>query len=330
MGLGGIGQRHLRIFRELYKEAEIFAIRVKGSKFEIDNNLQLKRNNIYEKYGVSELKSYKDLSDINPDISFVTNPTSLHISSAKIMVENHIPCFIEKPISNDNEGVADLLKLSQKNSTQVMVGFMMRFHPQAIKIKDFLSKGYAGRIYGVTVNVNSYMPSWHPYESYKDLYASRRDLGGGVILTESHELDLLHWFFGEAKLVNLLTGKFSNFQMDVEDNATLFLKQKYLKHSFPSTIQLSFVQKEPIRRLLILAEEAVIEWDIANSDLKIKAESGRSFEDKIEEFDRNSLFSEQISHMLNCLANKELPINDLASCMFSHETIMSCYESLDN
>ena len=94
--------------------------------------------------------------------------------------------------------------------------------------------------------------------------------------------------------------------------------------------QLSFVQKDPIRKFLLLSEKAVIEWDITDSYLKISTDKKHSLEEKIENFDRNSLFSDQISHMLSCLEKKKLPINNLASCISSHQTIMSCLKNLTN
>ena len=331
MGLGGIGQRHLRIFRDLYEEAEIYAIRVKGSAYEIDNNLELQKTNIYEKYRIVEIKNYQELSDLRPDIAFVTNPTSLHVPSARVMVENCIPCFIEKPISHNSEGVNDLLKLSKKNSTEVMVGFMMRFHPQAQKIKEVISKRQIGRIYNVTVNINSYMPSWHSYESYKKLYASRRDLGGGVILTESHEIDLLHWFFGKPQSLTSIGGRYSKLDMDVEDNVTILFEQSYMDQIFPVTIQASFVQKKSIRRLLILGEQGTVDWDIASNSLKVESENERySIEDNIIRYDRNSLFAAQIAHMLDCLKNNKEPLNSLSNTLSTHETIMSILRNLNS
>ena len=71
---------------------------------------------------------------------------------------------------------------------------MLRFHPQSIKIFNIIkNKKSLGTIYNASINVNSYMPNWHKYENYKDLYASNKNLGGGVILTECHEIDLMNF-----------------------------------------------------------------------------------------------------------------------------------------
>ena len=45
--------------------------------------------------------------------------------------------------------------------------------------------------------LSSYVPEWHKYENHKELYACNKDLGGEVILTECHEIDILSNIFGE-------------------------------------------------------------------------------------------------------------------------------------
>ena len=42
----------------------------------------------------------------------------------------------------------------------------------------------------IKVNVGSFVPHWHKYEDFRDLYACKNSLGGGIIYTECHELDI--------------------------------------------------------------------------------------------------------------------------------------------
>ena len=64
-------------------------------------------------------------------------------------------------------------------------------------IKDIIDHKKLGRISSVEININSYMPDWHPYESYKEYYVGKKELGGGVVLTEIHEIDFINWLFGK-------------------------------------------------------------------------------------------------------------------------------------
>lgn len=53
----------------------------------------------------------------------------------------------------------------------------------------------------VFIKVNSYVPYWHKYEDFKNLYACKKSLGGWALFTESHEIDLCLYFFGMPKKI---------------------------------------------------------------------------------------------------------------------------------
>ena len=48
----------------------------------------------------------------------------------------------------------------------------------------------------VFIKVNSYVPDWHKYENFRNLYACKKELGGGALFTECHEIDLCLFLFG--------------------------------------------------------------------------------------------------------------------------------------
>ena len=56
------------------------------------------------------------------------------------------------------------------------------------------------------------------------MYASRPDLGGGVILSQIHEMDLIYWLFGLPERVFALGGQLSRLEIEVEDTASTLLQ----------------------------------------------------------------------------------------------------------
>ena len=55
VGLGGIGQRHLRILRDLMPKVEISAVRRRGRRFEITDQLEADYSvDLIEKYQIRE------------------------------------------------------------------------------------------------------------------------------------------------------------------------------------------------------------------------------------------------------------------------------------
>ena len=198
-GLGGIGQRHLRIIKKKFPNFKIFCLKSKSRNYEIDDNLKkITNSNILKKYSVKQLNSLKEVKKLKPDIAFITNPTFLHSKYAKFLSANKISFFVEKPFSNNEKNYQKIFDNLIKFNKKFYVGYMMRFHPQLQILKKFIDSGKLGDIYNVNIKINSFMPSWHKYEPHKNLYASKKSMGGGVILTECHEIDLMNNIFSNS------------------------------------------------------------------------------------------------------------------------------------
>ena len=87
------------------------------------------------------------------------------------------------------------------------MGNQFRFHPCIKKIHQLVKQKKIGKIISVQVENGSYLPDWHPYEDHAISYASKKKLGGGVVLTQIHDIDYLYWIFGNPKSVFSVTGK---------------------------------------------------------------------------------------------------------------------------
>ena len=79
-------------------------------------------------------------------------------------------------------------------------------------------------------------------------------------------IDLLYWLFGKPAKVAAIGGKLSNLQFDVEDTVSILMEQFEGTHFFPVSINMSFVQKTPLRDLMILGEFGSLKWDILKND----------------------------------------------------------------
>ena len=330
-GLGGVGQRHLRILKKLYPNVKIGAVRVKERKFEISDDLQPDFDtNIILKYDISTYTSLEKGLNFKPDFAIVANPTSLHVSTAKELLANDVPVFLEKPISHNLEGIDELLKLSKERNIPVAVGYMMRFHPCSLKLKDLIENKRIGRIYSVNVNINSYMPGWHGYERYNEFYAGLKSLGGGVVFTEVHELDLLTWYFGTPEKLWAIGGKLSDLNIDVEDTVSILMEQKFGGDRFPINVAMSFVQPAPYRKMLILGQKGKIEWDIGAAAISVE-DSANNIREIFENlgFKRNDMFIRQLEHFIECLRSKVEHSTSLANVINGHLTAVTIKKSLE-
>jgi predicted dehydrogenase len=324
VGLGGVGQRHLRIVKELYPDCKLAAVRKRSHSFEINDDLTCNYEvDIAKKYEIEIYESIDAALEFKPDFSVIANPTTMHVPATLELVSNKVPVLMEKPISNDMSGVNELLDLCTSQATPVMVGYMMRFHPCALKLKNLLDKKILGSIYSVVVTVNSYMPYWHKYEKYNQFYAGMKELGGGVVLTEIHELDLLHWMFGAPNKVYAVGGKLSNFDLDVEDTVSMLFELQDNDKVFPANINMSFVQKHPLRNFLVLGQHGAIKWDITNNSLVLSDyENDFHKEYAFPDFARNDMFISQIEHFVECLRTGATPLTSLQNVISGHKTAL--------
>jgi len=258
IGLGGAGQRHLRLFRENLPNVELIAYRSTNKTPLLNSDFSVNQKESIE--NVYQVKIYNNLEDalaLKPDLVVISTPSSMHLEYVQLCASKGINVFVEKPISNSSKGLQALKDIVEKKNIAIQVGFQRRFHPHLSKIKEIVKSDSLGQILTVNFTVASYIPRWHPYENYLDLYACRKILGGGVLLTEIHEIDLSVWYFGMPKSVVCIGGTYSNVGMDVEDTVHLILD--YV--DFSVQINLTFWQKHHERSLSICGEDGYLSWD---------------------------------------------------------------------
>lgn len=267
IGLGGAGQRHLRLFKKNLqdKKVEFIAYRTIKKTPLLNTDFTVNEKNTVEKqYEVKCFVSLKEALATKPDLAVISNPSSMHLKYAQICAEHGINVFVEKPLSNSTEGLENFKKTVEKNNVAVHVGFQRRFHPHFRKVYEILKAGKIGQILTVNFTVASFIPRWHPYEDYLELYACRKELGGGVLLTEIHEIDLTVWYFGLPSSVVCIGGTYSNVGMNVEDTVRLTLDYE----EFLVQINLTFWQKHHERHMSICGENGYLNWNEDEDTLK--------------------------------------------------------------
>ncbi|MDP2161066.1 MAG: Gfo/Idh/MocA family oxidoreductase [Flavobacterium sp.] len=205
IGLGSIGQKHLSILSEM-EGLELAALRT-------SKGLLKKEITIPTFYTLAEALAFR------PDGVIIANPTALHAETALPFLEAGCKVLIEKPIDETVEK-ATILK---PYASQIRVAYCMRFHPLIHYLKNKFSEEPP---FKVGFKRSFYLPKWHPYADYTQEYTAQKKLGGGVIRTLSHELDLaIHWF-GEPETVVGVTDKVSFLSLDTDDYAFFTLKTK--------------------------------------------------------------------------------------------------------
>jgi len=331
MGLGGIGQRHLRNLRTLLgAEAEISAYDLRRDMPVLTDQLQVEPGaNLEAKYNIRIFLDLEQALAQNPEVAFICNPTSFHVPMAIRAAQAGCHLFIEKPLSNSLEQVDELIDLVESRGLKAVVGYQMRFHPCLQRLHALLQEKKVGRILSVRAEIGEYMPGWHTYEDYRQMYASRRDLGGGVILSQIHEFDYLYWLFGLPRRIFTLGGHLSNLEIDVEDTADSLMECMLEGRPVPVSLHQDYIQRPLSRFCEVFGEAGKILVDIRALKVTVMDGAGNQVESvTIENFQRNQLFLDEMKCFLECLQGKPTPLVDLRTGALSLRMALAAKESL--
>ena len=98
LGLGGAGQRHLRVFRKLLPSVEMFAWRAKGKTPFLEANFSVRPDlSLEDHYNIRVFGNIQEALSKSPDLCVIANPTSCHAPTAIEAAKRGIDIFVEKP-----------------------------------------------------------------------------------------------------------------------------------------------------------------------------------------------------------------------------------------
>ena len=325
-GLGSIGRRH---FRNLITLGEKDIVLLRTRKATLPDE---------------ELAGYPVETDLDealkkhkPDAVVVANPTSMHLDVAIPAAQAGCHILLEKPVSHSLDRLDVLQEKAQQSGSKILVGFQFRFHPTLNRARELIAENRLGRILTVHAHWGEYLPQWHPWEDYRQSYAARADLGGGVIVTLTHPLDYLRYLLGEVESLWSFNGHVSPLEVDVEDAAEIGLK---FTSGAIGGVHVNYFQRPPVHRLEIVGTNGTLRWDNADGVIhlhQLPAPFG-SYSDQPpapvletfsppEGFERNQLFVAQTRHFIEVVRGESEPVCSLEDGVVALRLALAAYES---
>jgi predicted dehydrogenase len=312
-GLGSIGRRHLRNLIAL-GERDIILFRTSHSTLDLEDFS-----------GIPVFHELEAALAEGPRGVVVSNPTALHLDVAIPAAKAGCAILLEKPVSHNFERIDMLQSALKAGEGNLLMGFQFRFHPTLRKVTDWIRQGEIGSPLRFLCQWGEYLPGWHPWEDYRQSYAARAALGGGVVRTLCHPLDYLRWIFGDASLRWAYTGKVSSLEIDVEDLAKVEL-------SYPSGLEgslaLDYFRQPPLHMLEISGSEGLIEWKNNTGAARIFRTATEDWETALppEGFDRNDLFLEEMRHFIRMAKGEEEPICTLEDGIRTQQLVQAIFD----
>lgn len=308
VGAGSIGERYIRNLWRL-GHRNIAVLR--------------KRNFPFRDIGEAEvtvINSWVEVDQIKPFAAFICTPTFLHLENALACAERGIHVLVEKPLSHSLSGIDQLISVAKKNKVYVQVGYMMRYYPWLQEVRALVQASTFGKLQYMSSYWGEYLPDWHPWEDYRGSYAAQREMGGGVALTLSHDLDVCNWLADAApyKWSKLLNNT-AKLDVNVESGADFLL---HYPAGIGAHVHLNFYQRVKERWYQYIFDEAVIRINFFTHERTIKTATEEKA-DRLDDFDRNDLFVAQIEYFFKSL---EIPFNSEKNLRESARIIEICTE----
>ncbi|MCI9215753.1 MAG: Gfo/Idh/MocA family oxidoreductase [Dorea sp.] len=315
IGLGGIGQRHLRNILKLRPDIQIYALRQRREQIVLDDKLHcIEGETLESKYNIHTVTTIKEAEKAGVNTVFICTPSSMHIDYAIQCISLGWNTFVEKPLSHNMDRANELADILKNNYCQTtMIGFQNRFHPCIKKAKSFLEQNLLGDICYVNAEIGENVTKWHPYEDYRRMYACKSELGGGVVLSQIHELDYLYSFFGLPETIYASGGKLSDLEMDVEDVADILMQFSLSSKKVPVHIHEDYLQIPASRKCKIQGTKGLLMFDLLTSVINVYDMQGQNIYHEQFSFDRNDMFVEELKNFIDSAESRSsslIPIEE--------------------
>ena len=298
IGLGSIGRRHLRLIRELRPNINIIAVR-SGKSEKVQE----------EKIADKIVYTIEDIKNTGIQAAIIATPATFHADQALRLMNLGIHVLIEKPLSHSLENVDELLRAAGELDAVGLVGYCLRYGPAALKFKEILATEKIGQILSVQVNCSSYLPDWRLNMDYRQSVSAKKELGGGVLLELSHELDYIRWFFGDMKSVYANIQNSGTLDIDVEDSADMIFESE---QGYPVSVHLDFNSRNTRRECMVRCSNGDLTWDAVDHKVIWQPADGLEEAETYQD-DHDYIYREQLKYFFACIENKKPPsvsIND--------------------
>ncbi|MFY9845904.1 MAG: aminotransferase class III-fold pyridoxal phosphate-dependent enzyme [Terriglobales bacterium] len=298
VGCGSIGRRHAKNLKAL-------GVRQLGF---CDTSLEALKQCREELGGETFCDFGEALQKFNPDLALICTPPVYHVEQALAALQARAHVFIEKPLSHESSGIQALIAEARRRDRNVQVGYNMRFQPGLQILKDLIDSGKIGRVLWLSAEAGQYLPDWRPWQHYRESYSARHELGGGIILDGSHELDYICWLLGRPTEITCRAEHLSSLDVDVEDSAWIYL-------TFPeqrrAELHLDFVQRAYTRTCKVVGETGTALWDFTVQEVRWFSAEQPGWKSIPYKFEVNDMYVAEMVHFLESLGSGTGPMVDL-------------------
>tara|TARA_Y100001970_G_scaffold147883_1_gene181524 strand:+ start:4294 stop:5262 length:969 start_codon:yes stop_codon:yes gene_type:complete len=181
--------------------------------------------------------------DGNYDGYIVATPAITHTKIAKLLISNHKPVLVEKPLSLTVSESKEIKSHLIKHNGKLIVGHLLLFHPAIQKIKSMINKGKIGNI--------------------QYIYSNRLNLG--TVRTEEnvfwsfapHDISLFQ-FFSNSYPSEVVSKGGAFLQKNIHDTTITYLKYP---NGIKGHIYVSWLHPFKEHRLVVIGSKGSLHFE---------------------------------------------------------------------
>jgi UDP-N-acetylglucosamine 3-dehydrogenase len=276
VGLGAMGQHHVRVYKELGCELAGVA----------DADINRARE-IGEKYNTRYFSDYRNLLGC-ADLVSIAVPTSAHKDVACEFIKSGIHCLVEKPVASSVAEAEIMIEAARDNNVKLMIGHIERFNPVISKLKELIDEGALGKVMLVsTRRVGPFQPRI-------------RDVGI-IIDSATHDIDAARFLTGrEPVAVYSKAGRFKHPSR--EDHALIMLDFG----DSAASIEVNWFTPHKVRTLVATGSEGIAYLDYIDQTLTVH----NSHQESRMKIEKAEPLKTEIAHFIACVKNNTKPLVD--------------------
>lgn len=286
VGVGSIGERHLRCFQQTGRCEVAFV--------EINDALRATIADRYAVRGHAELDA--GLAE-NPTVAVIATPAQTHVPLASKLAEHRIHLLIEKPLSTSLDGIESLRSTIRERNVMAAVAYVYRCHPSLAAMRQAITDGRFGRPVELVAVCGQHFPTYRP--AYRSIYYINHATGGGAIQDAlTHVVNAGEWLVGP---IDRLVADAAHQVLDgvaVEDTVHLLARHRDVLASY----SLNQHQAPNETTITVVCERGTVRWESHAHRWRWLATPGDPWHDEsFPPLERDTLFIRQANAFLDAV-----------------------------
>lgn len=250
VGYGSMGKRRIRILRKLVKNVQIACM---------DSSPE--RRCEAQSAG---LDCYADLEQAlaaRPDAAFVCTPPGGHAQLILRLLDAGADIFTELNLVDDRYD--EMIKKAGETGSRIFMSSTMLYNSQIRRIQEAVKTTQKPLTY--VYHVGQYLPDWHPWEDYKDFFASRTETNG-VKEILAIQLPWMFDTFGDVEMVHAVSQSCTDLDISFPDSvAVSFVHKTGTIGVFVADV----VSRSPVVSLEVIGEDLHLFWNGRHDGIRV-------------------------------------------------------------